>query len=211
MYFGTAVTGSSSSYFLPSILKDLGWTSLKAQYMTIPIWLSSVVTSVTLGYISDITNHRWAFSVGPLSVCVVGYTILLTQLHVSVAVRYMALFFIINGAFAAITCSLTWLNNNIVGQKRRGISTAIMLAFGNCGSILGSNVYLADEAPLYRSGYSVSLSMVILTMVAATCNVVYLRHENKQKEEGKRDHLLNLPQAEQASLGDKHPEYRYTL
>ena len=86
-----------------------------------------------------------------------------------------------------------------------------MLAFGNCGSILGSNVYLSDQAPLYKTGYSVSLAMVILTMVAATCNVVYLRYENKQKEQGKRDYLLALPQAEQVSLGDKHPEYRYTL
>lgn len=210
MYFGTAVTGSSSSYFLPSILKDLGWTSLKAQYMSIPIWMTAFVTSIIIGFASDMLNHRFAFSVGPLCLSVIGYALLLAQENITVGVKYMALFFVISGCYGAITVSLTWLNNNILGKKRRGISIGIMLAFGNCGSILGSNVYLADEAPLYPTGYSVSLAMIILTQLAAICYFFYARYENRQKEAGARDHFRSFPQAERTALGDKDPAYRYT-
>ncbi|OAP60193.1 hypothetical protein AYL99_05195 [Fonsecaea erecta] len=210
MYFGTAVTGSSSSYFLPTILKELGWTSLKAQYMSIPVWMTAWVASVIVGFGSDWMNHRWAFSVGPLTVAVIGYILLLCQDHISVGVKYFALFLIITGVWSAITLSLTWLNNNIMGKRRRGVATAILLAVGNCGSILGSNVYLSSEAPKYPTGYAVSLSSTILCQLAATGFLIYAWYENKQKASGARDHLLALPMEEQAALGDKHPEYRYT-
>lgn len=210
MYFGTAVTSASGAYFLPSILRDLGWTSLKAQYMSIPIWMSAVVWAIGCGFLSDYANNRYAFCIGPLMLTVIGYALLISQKEIAVGVRYMALFFVISGVFGAYVVPLTWMNNNIVGSKRRGISTAIVLGFGNCGSIVGSNVYLSNEAPYYRTGYSVGLSMIILTQLAATAFFVYVWYENNQKETGKRDHLLNLSQDEQDALGDKHPAYRYT-
>ena len=210
MYFGTAVTGSSSSYFLPTILRELGWTSLKAQYMSIPIWMAAWVASLIVGYGSDYCAHRYAFFVGPLTVAVIGYIILLAQGNVSVGVKFMALFLIICGVWSAITLSLTWLNNNILGSRRRGISTALMLAVGNVGSILGSNVYLTHEAPTYRTGYAVSMSMTILAQIAATCFLAYAWYENKQKAKGARDHLLSLPEEQLSAMADKHPAYRYT-
>ena len=210
MYFGTAVTGASSSYFLPTILRELGWTSLKAQYMSIPVWMFAVVTSITAGFGSDWANHRYLFSAVPLVISVIGYALLIAGQSVSVGVRYFAIFLVVGGVFAAITISITWLNNNIVGQKRRGISTAIMLAFGNCGSIMGSNVYLSREAPVYHTGYGISLGMTALTIIVGTAFFFYARYENHQKASGARDYLLSLPQAEQNALGDKHPSYRYT-
>jgi hypothetical protein len=210
MYLGTAVTGSSSSYFLPTILAQLGWTSLKAQYMSIPIWMAAFVFSIANGFISDFAEHRYGFYVGPLILSVIGYALLLSENHITVAVRYMALFFIVMGNFAAVTISITWLNNNIVGKARRGISTAILFALGNCGSVIGSNVYLSNEAPGYATGYGVSVSTLVLGIVAATYNLAYCRYENKQKELGKRDYLLSLTQEEQDGLGDSHPGYRFT-
>ena len=178
--------------------------------MSIPIWMCAWVTSIALGSISDNVRIRWVFAVGPLSFTVIGYAILLAQAHVVVGVRFMALFFAIGGCFAAITASLTWINNNIVRTKRRGISTALLLAMGNCGSVLASNVYLTNEAPRYPTGYAISLAATLVAQAAALCYFFYARHENKQKELGNRDHLLTLPQDQQKSLGDKHPDYRYT-
>jgi hypothetical protein len=209
MYFGCAVTGSSTSYFLPTILKQLGWTSLKAQYMSIPIWMAAWAATITNGFVSDRLQHRAVFFVCPLSLSVVGYSLLLASVHLNVAVRYMALFFVVTGNFSAIAVSLTWLNNNIIGTKRRGISTAIILAVGNCGSVLGSNVYLTNEAPEYPTGYGVSLATIITSQISGALYLLYLWHENKQKKRGARDHLLSLPQDEQDQLGDRHPTYIY--
>lgn len=204
------MTGASSGYFLPTILHDLGWTSLKAQYMSIPVWITAWAVSIVVGFCSDKAKHRYGFVVGPLCFCLVGYAIMLDQKSVNVEVRFMAVFFLVSGCFASITVSLTWLNNNIIGTRRRGISTGIILAVGNCGSIIGSNVYLASEAPWYPTGYSVSLAAIIVSQVSATFYLLYVRRENKAKERGERDHLLLLSPEEQDALADKHVNYRYT-
>lgn len=178
--------------------------------MSIPVWITAWAISIVVGYCSDKTKHRYGFVMGPLCFCLVGYAILLAQKSVVVGVRFMAVFFLVGGCFASITISLTWLNNNIVGSRRRGISTAIMLAVGNCGSIVGSNVYLASEAPWYPTGYSVSLAGVVISQVCATIYLLHVRRENKAKERGERDAHLSLTREEQDALADKHVNYRYT-
>lgn len=210
MYFGIALTGNATQYFLPSILKQLGWTALKAQYMSIPIWLVTWATSIVVGYLSDRFQIRSAFLVGSLSVSMVGLSLLLAQQHITVGVRYMSLFLVTIGIFSSLGMSVTWMNNNIVGKKRRGISTAICLAIGNSGGLVGSNVYLSSQAPRYPVGYGVSLGGVFLAAGSALALVVCLWRENKAKDRGDRDHLLSLPANEQAALADQHPSYRYT-
>lgn len=38
----------------------------------------------------------------------------------------------------------------------------------------------------------------------------WCRHENKQREMGRRGHLRELPEEELNQLGEKHPDFRYT-
>lgn len=177
--------------------------------MSIPIWLVGWIIGILNGFGSDKVQKRWPFVVVPLTFSIMGYAILIAQKHVSVHVRYMALFFVVGGCFASIALSLTWMNNNILGKKKRGIATAAVLALGNCGSVLGSNIYLSSEAPGYVTGYSVSLSMILLAQLSAGCFLLYLIRENAAKAHGKRDHLLVGMDGDDNRLGDKHPSYRY--
>ncbi|KAJ0327587.1 hypothetical protein COL922a_013449 [Colletotrichum nupharicola] len=48
------------SYFIPTIVKQMGYTSVMAQYMTIPIWMVGAVFLVVLSYTADKTrDRRW--------------------------------------------------------------------------------------------------------------------------------------------------------
>lgn len=210
MYFGTSVTGAASSFFLPSILRQFGWTSIKAQYMSIPVWLVAWILQIFNGFASDRVHRRWPFFFFPLCLSVLGYALLLGQRNLALGVRYMATFFVVSGCWAALAMTMTWLNNNSVGKKRRGVASATILAIGNTGSIVGSFIFLAPEAPRYVTGYSVALTAVILSQMAATGYLFHAIYENKAKARGARDHLLALPANEQAELGAKHPSYRYT-
>lgn len=210
MYFGTSVTGAASSFFLPSILKQFGWTSIKAQYMSIPVWLVAWILQIINGFASDKTQKRWPFFFFPMCVSVIGYALLLAQRNMAVGVRYMATFFVVAGCWSALAMTMTWLNNNSVGKKKRGIASATILAIGNTGSIVGSNVFLVTEAPRYVTGYSVALTTTVLAQLAATGYLFYALSENKAKSLGARDHLLTLPENEKANLGEKHPSYKYT-
>lgn len=50
--------------------------------------------------------------------------------------------------------------------------------------------------------------MLLLCGVLATVLLVLVKRENRLKAEGKKDHLLHGPEAD--NLGDDHPEFIYT-
>lgn len=53
MYFGISAPFSSLSLFTPSITSGLGYTSLKAQLMTVPPWAVAWVVTLSASYSAD--------------------------------------------------------------------------------------------------------------------------------------------------------------
>lgn len=60
IYFGISAPFSSMSLFAPTIVSGLGYTSLRAQLMTVPPYAVSWVFSILIGCAADRLN-RWAF------------------------------------------------------------------------------------------------------------------------------------------------------
>ena len=60
---------------------------------------------------------------------------------------------------------------------------------------------------------SVGLSgLVIAAALIAFGTLVYLKRENRLRDQGRRDHRLDgLSQAEIDDLGNRHPDFRYLL
>nr|POF08165.1 orsellinic acid/f9775 biosynthesis cluster protein [Quercus suber] len=170
---------SSSVVFLPTILREFRWLALRAQAMTIPVYLTAFALTVLNAMASDRLRIRYPFCAGPLALVIIGYSIFLAAQHVGISVRFMACFFLISGNFAAQSTAVTWLSNNVVGKKRRGIALGIVATLGNCGFLLGSNVYLDNERPWYPTGFGVCLALSVIALTSATAQVVYLRHANR--------------------------------
>jgi hypothetical protein len=81
---------------------------------------------------------------------------------------------------------------------------------GNMGGLIACWSYLTKDAPNFLPGNALNVggSCAIVVMVAFL--TLYLRNENKKREEGKRDARLdNLPLNEQELLGHRHPDFRY--
>ena len=74
---------------------------------------------------------------------------------------------------------------------------------------MGSTIFLATEAPTYKTGFSVGLVMVWICGVSATAFLLYILRENRIRAEGGRDDRYNLPDDEKMNLGDDHPRYRF--
>ena len=60
-------------------------------------------------------------------------------------------------------------------------------------------------------GLMICFGIQVLGMLVAANMWICCGWENKQRAAGKRDHLRQLPEEEQAKLGEKHPDFRYTL
>lgn len=138
MYLGIVTTGYSGAFFAPTILKQLGWTSIHAQVMSIPIYAVATVCALTTAFLSDKMRHRFGFIVGGCLLATIGYAILLNMERVAVGARYFALFAIVSGGFTAQPITLVWLNNNVSGHYKRSVSSAMMIGWGNTGGIVAS-------------------------------------------------------------------------
>jgi len=78
-YFGIVNTGYAGSFFTPTIVKELGYTSAMAQVRSIPIFVVATVFSLSAAWITDRVKHRYLFCITGLCVASVGYIMLLAQ------------------------------------------------------------------------------------------------------------------------------------
>jgi hypothetical protein len=210
MYLGVVNTGYSTSFFTPTILRQLGWTALRAQVMSIPIYITAAIFALATAFATDSLKHRFAFTVAGCCVATVGYILLLLQHHISVGAGYMALYFITTGGYITQPVCIVWLNNNVGGHYKRAVATALQIGLGNSGGLIASNIYFASEAPLYHTGFGVSLGLLWLSGLSCCVLFTGLWVENRKRRGGHRDIRYELHQDELENLGDDHPAFRYT-
>jgi MFS family permease len=201
-------TGYAGSFFIPTIIREMGYTSSVAQVRSIPIFIVATITAVIAAYLTDRLRHRYWFCIAGLVVASVGYIMLLAQNHLSAGVKYFALFLIVPGGYITQPIVLVWLSNLVSGHYKRSVSSAVQVGFGNLGGIVASNVFLGSEAPKYPTGYGVSLGMLWICGAACTGLFWLAKRENRMRERGDRDRRLQEPDAD--NLGDDHPAFRLT-
>jgi hypothetical protein len=205
---GIVNTGYAGSFFIPTIIRELGYTSSMAQIRSIPIFIVATITAIIAAYLTDRLRHRYWFCISGLAIASIGYIMLLAQSHLSAGVKYFALFLIVPGGYITQPIVLVWMSNLVSGHYKRSVSSAMQVGFGNIGGIVASNVFLGSEAPRYRTGYGVSLGMLWICGLACTGLVFLVKRENKMRERGERDWRLNEVDAD--NLGDDHPAFRLT-
>lgn len=211
MYFGIVASVYSLSYYLPTVLTELGYSSSEAQVQTIPIYAAGFVVALATAWTSDRLHHRFSFVMIGVAINVLGYIILLAQATVSVKVRYMALYFVLCGLWIAAPVAIVWASNNLGGHYKRAIGVAIVNAMGNLSGFVASNVFITSQAPRYPVGYGVVVAMSVLAGLAATGFYLGLRRENKKRDRGERDERFEMGKEELDNAGDDHPQFRFAL
>lgn len=211
VYMGVGVPGLSGTFFLPTILLEFNWKAQEAQVRTIPVYVVAGGTMLIGAWASDKLRHRFSFFVAGTSLVTIGYGMLLAQEGKSRDYKFGAVFLVFGGAYMVTPMALAWLQNNLSGHWKRAFGSSIQVTIGNIAGIIGSNIYLVNEAPTYVTGYSVSLAMMWLGMICATILAVLMWRENKKRDAGERDDRLNLPEDVKNNLGDAYPTFRFTL
>lgn len=67
-------------------------------------------------------------------------------------VRFLGVFLAVSGANANIPTIMAYQANNIVGQAKRAMGSALLVGLGGVGGIAGSLVFRAQDKPTYRPG-----------------------------------------------------------
>lgn len=100
MYFSGNVAFSSLPVFLPTILKEMGFSSINAQGLTAPPFFLSFLTVIGTTYVADRTQQRGITIAILTAIGGTGYVILAAS-H-SVGAKYFGVFLAAAGIFPAI-------------------------------------------------------------------------------------------------------------
>ncbi|OCL14630.1 putative MFS transporter [Glonium stellatum] len=211
IYVGTVNTAYSVNLFAPTIIQQMHptYTPRHIQALVIPIFVVSAVGALVAAIGSDRLRHRFGFAMAGYLISSVGFIVLLLQKHVAVEIRYMALYFINVGSYISLPTLWTILANNVSGQWKIAVASAMQIGLGSSGGICASLIYTKQQAPFYKIGYDVSFGLLLMAAALMILYVAGLRWENAKRDEGGRDYRFMLPKDELENLGDDHPEFRF--
>ncbi|SCU85706.1 LADA_0D09120g1_1 [Lachancea dasiensis] len=201
----------TAAFFLPSIVKSLGYTNAKAQLLTVPPYAFSIGSSLLMSYYSDKLGLRSPFIFFCQILMIVGYIVALTvDLKEKPGAVYAGIFLTVVGTYSAFPGMLSWLPVNVDGPYKRSISVALHVGFGQMGSTFATNYFRLTDAPRYRLGYSMSIMFVGLGMLAVVVLNIRYYLLNKEKERsiisGETDSMTDV---EILAMGDRSPYFRY--
>lgn len=217
MYFSCNVSFSSLPVFLPTILNQMGFSSINAQGLTAPPYFISFLFTIFTTWIADRLQQRGLMIFFLSCVGGIGY-VLLATCH-GVGPRYFGVFLAASGVFPAIANILPWVLNNQGSDTRRGTGIVILNLIGQCGPILGTRVFPKSDGPYYVKGQSICAGFMFFNGLLAISLRFYLAWENKKldrlhgtKEEMRARREAD-PNAKQVAFAEENygPEFRNVL
>ncbi|PQE27457.1 hypothetical protein CJF31_00009080 [Rutstroemia sp. NJR-2017a BVV2] len=190
MYFSCNVSFSSLPVFLPTILNEMGFSAVNAQGLSAPPYFLAFLLVILSTYIADRTQQRGLVIICLSALGAVGYILLATTS--AVGPRYTGVFLAAAGIFPCISNILPWVLNNQGSDTKRGTGIALLNLIGQCGPLLGTRLYPAEESPFYRKGMWVCTAFMIFNGFLALALRTLLAWENKRLDEkygkvGRRD------------------------
>ncbi|CAK7207750.1 hypothetical protein SEUCBS139899_010563 [Sporothrix eucalyptigena] len=176
-----AIVGSSTlSYFYPTLVAGLGYTSQMAQYMTIPIYAAAFVCNAITGYFSD-RHPRWRAVtlvswMGVAMVCSI-----ITCAVYNFRGRYALLVIMASALWSANGLALSYASSSFSNMpvEVKAIALALVNAMGNLAQIYGAYLFPSQDAPKYLMGFGV-ISGLCFTGLAAylALHFLLLRRNN---------------------------------
>lgn len=211
IYMGADGSLYAFSLFVPTIISELGYSSIRAQLLSVPPYAAAAVLTVTVGFIADRTRQRGLCNIAVSFLGMIGFAMLLGC--ESAGARYAGTFLGAMGIYPAIANTISWASNNTEGVYKRGVSLGFIIGWGNLNGIVSSNIYRDDDKPKYYPGHGVVLGYLVLFLFGGSVvQYLLLRRENGKRRRGERDHWIEgLDQSEIELLGDKRPDFIYTL
>lgn len=121
----------SYSLFLPTIIKGLGYTSVKAQLLTVPPNMGAFFTVLLTTWASDKVRMRGPFMLAGCIIAIAGYIMLISTDHH--LIQYGGTFLVSAGIFPCSPLVMGWLANNLAPHYVRATGTGAQIMFANCG------------------------------------------------------------------------------
>ncbi|KAK9562547.1 hypothetical protein V6000_007194 [Aspergillus fumigatus] len=167
------------SLFMPTIIKELGYSAAKAQLLTVPPYALGFILTIIVAILSERTRRRAPFIIGSTTFACIGYILLLTSKRASVC--YAGVFFAAGGIYPSVAIVLSWPANNVSGQTKRAIANAMQISIGNLGAVMGTQLYRTESSPRYYVGHGFALGYLLANIAVVSVLWAVLNRENIDK------------------------------
>ncbi|KAE8325414.1 major facilitator superfamily domain-containing protein [Aspergillus sergii] len=210
---------SASAYGLkftmPTITKAMGFTNTNAQLMVAPPYIAGAISAICFSKLSDRFYWRMPFVAIPLTIFTIGYSIVISfhgQLKENIGPSYFAMILVCMGLYPTHPATASWLANNLAPSGRRAIGLALSICIGNSGGVIGSYMYMDEEAPTYYTGFGLSLAFGGSGLIVALLlELSYIYANRKKANESEAEIRERYSDDELLAMGDKSPLFKYTL
>lgn len=214
--FGGSVPTYSVNYTLATMVKSLGYTSIRAQALTAPPYVFAFICVILIALYSDKYQCRARSLLISYTVGTIGIVILWPSLYHSnlSGLSYFALFLVVAGYNMQAPAVGSWLGTNVRNPAKRAAAMGWQSTWGQLfGGCIGANIFVSSEAPTYHSGFITLLVLVIVGgFGACIANWYCLRASNLKKDKIPLEELEGKFTDEQlAKMGEYSPYFRYIL
>ncbi|KAH8662420.1 high-affinity nicotinic acid transporter [Xylariales sp. PMI_506] len=166
------------STFLPSILKNgLGFTSLQAQYLSVPVYCLGLISFFTAATLGDKYGLRGSILGFQYFFAIIGYSLILKVSNS--AVQYFGCYLIVIPLYGCAGLNEMWIVNNTAPHYRRAAALGFSQMIGNLAGVVSGQIY--RTAP-YQLGNYFSLGSCCLAIILIAAQLVYFRAKNEKKE-----------------------------
>ncbi|KAH7322459.1 major facilitator superfamily domain-containing protein [Stachybotrys elegans] len=196
--------------FMPAIVRGLGYQSVHANLMTVPIYMCSLVFFLVIAWLSDRTGYRGPYMAGCLVLLIIGYALLISMENLRV--RFFACFVAALGIYPTTGLSLMWLQDNVGRHYKRATMVGFTLTLGNLAGVAVGQIFTTQTAPRYIPGLSIAMGLAALALVVVFILMGSFTWVNRKR-------AAKLLAAEQAGtliepnpdLGDYDVHFRYSI
>jgi len=205
----------SVSLFLPTIVKNMGYSNEQSQLMTVPPYAVACIFTIGAGYAADKMKQRGIFMLTFEIVAIIGFVML--AVSDKPGVQYTGTFFAASGIYPLVPMGVAWNGNNIGGSLKRGVGIAMHVGFGNLGGTISAFLFLPQYSPRFIPGHVTLACTTAMSAVLTVFMTLYLRRENARRDQlaleknlQPEDYTEEQKLAER-DMGDNATFYRYTV
>jgi hypothetical protein len=188
------VSFASLPLFVPTIISEMGaFTRIQSQGLSAPPYILCFFTIISFCWLSDKFKMRGPFCALAATLAGIGFIINATT--DTTGPRYFSIFLSVE-IFASVALLLAWVANIHSTESKRAGGYTVLATVGQCGPLLGTNVFPESEKPLYRKGMWISAAFCLMVAVLSGVLSCWLIYENKKMD---REGVQEIEEFEETS------------
>ncbi|KAJ5642669.1 transporter [Penicillium lividum] len=171
------------SLFLPVIIENLKYSTVKTNLYTVAPNVSGAVMLLILAFCSDWTRWRFPFIALGFTFTFVGMVIFAAiDITHDVNVAYFASFLMCWGTSAPSVLLDVWYNNNIANEGQRVVLTSIAVPVANMMGVVASNIFRSQDAPKYIPALVTTAAFGGVGIILTICLGLWMMWDNKRRD-----------------------------